>query len=122
MYYKEIIERLLSYPQRGQVQITFDLTRKIFCLSAPIYSCRREIPSTVKEYVDKRCKKIFKPYRTSFRLDQKRVVLSQEIPFSIDFQQSLRKQMDEFLRMSKSCHRMLSEMAIEEEYENAFNI
>lgn len=116
---REYIDRLLSYPQRGQVQINFNLKEKAFRLSVPIFTHPRGLPEEVKNYVKKREDKTFKPHKTFFMMSRKKVELIQEIPFSLDFQETLRKKADEFWQMSQKCHRMLLEMAQEETYKAA---
>lgn len=120
--FKEIVDRLLLFPQRGRIKIDFDLKRKIFLLSTPIFSSSSTLPQVVKDYVEARKNSTFKPHTTSFQIEGNKVLLSQEIPFSLGFQETLRQQVDHFWQMSKKCHRMLSEMAVEEEYKGALNL
>lgn len=117
--FKEIIDRLLSFPERSQVKIDFDVKKKIFRLSTPIFSSHDAFPHVVKTYVETRKDAVFKPHKTSFQMEGSQVLLSQEIPFALGFQATLRQQVDHFWQMSKQCHRMLSEMAIEEKYKDA---
>lgn len=117
--YKEIIERMLSYPQRGQIKIDFDVKGQFFRLSVPIFSSRNELPAKVKEYVDARKNSTFKPHVTSYDLEDTKVVLVQQIPFELDFQSTLRTEIDQFWKMSRHCHKMLSEIAVEEKYKGA---
>lgn len=120
--YKEIIDRLISYPQRGLIKIDFDLKKKTFLLTIPIFSSRVPLPLSVKNYVDARKNSTFKPHTTSFQMGDQKVVLVQEFPFSCDFQSTLRQQVDQFWQMSKQCHRMLSEIALEEKYKTALHL
>jgi hypothetical protein len=120
--YKEIIERMLSYPQRGQIQIDFDMKGQTFRLTVPIFSCKKELPAKIKEYVDARKNSTFKPHTTSYDIDENKVVLVQQIPFALDFQSTLRGEIDQFWKMSRHCHKMLSEIAIEETYKDALNL
>lgn len=89
--YKEILDRLLSFPQRGNIRIHFDLKKKKFILSAPIYSTRSKLPQSINAYVNARKEHTFRPHATSFQLEEKRVLLQQEIPFVADFQETLRQ-------------------------------
>jgi hypothetical protein len=117
---KEILNRLISSPQRSQIQIDFDANKKIFILSVPIFSTRFSLPSSVKEYVEARKNKIFKPHATSFHMEGEQTVrLIQEIPFHWGFQPSFREQIDHFWQLAKKCHRILSEIAVEEKYKAA---
>lgn len=120
--FREIVGRLLAYPQRGQIKIDFDLKRQVFSLSLPIFSSRLTLPQSIKKYVEARKNSIFKPHKTSFQMEDNRVLLSQEVPFALDPQASLRNQVDHFWQMSKRCHQMLSELAIEEQYKNALHL
>lgn len=115
----DILDRLLTYPQRGQVQINFDAKNRTFQLSIPIFSNVSGLPSEVKKYVQKRKGRTFKPHDTQFKMDRKKVYLIQEIPFCLDFQETLRGKADSFWKMSQNCHRMLLEMAEEEMYKDA---
>ena len=117
--YEEIVKRLLSYPQRGQIQIDFDAKRQFFRLSVPIFSCKVDLPGRVKEYAAARKNLTFKPHATAYELNENQVLLIQEIPFSLDFQATLRQEIDQFWKMSRKCHQMLSEIAVEETYKNA---
>lgn len=116
--YKEILERLIGYPQRGRIKVDFDLKKKMFSLSVPIFTSS-DMPISVKKFVESRKNFTFKPHKTSYCLDGHHVLLVQEFPFNVH---SLRQQVDEFWQLSKYCHRMLSEIAIEEKYKNALNI
>lgn len=117
--YKQIIERLLSYPQRGQIQIDFDVKGALFRLSVPIFSSKKELPAIVKEYIGARKNNTFKPHTTSYVLSDNKVLLIQEIPFEFAFQSTLRGEVDQFWKIARHCHRMLSEIAVEEVYKNA---
>jgi len=119
--YQEIVSRLLAYPQRGQIHVDFDLKKKVFRLSIPIFFSR-EMPSSVQSYVEARKLSTFTPHSTSFQLEGHKVLLIQEIPFDLSFQETLRKQVDHFWHMSRQCHRMLSELAVEEKYEDALRL
>lgn len=119
--YEEIVKKLLSFPQKGQIEIDFDLKTKTFRLSSPIFSSRT-MPDCIKNYVESRKGLTFKPHVTSFQLNAGKVFLIQEIPFELKFQDSLRSQIDRFLQMSKKCNQMLSEMAVEEKYKEALHL
>lgn len=113
--YKDILEKLLSFPQKGQIQISFDLKKRIYQLSAPIFSSQK-LPDSVKGYVSARKNFHFKPHSTSYKVDGEKVFLIQEIPFSLEFQASSRLDLEGFLTLSRHCHKMLSEIAVEESY------
>ena len=115
----DIIDRLLTYPQRGQVQINFDAKRGAFQLSVPIFSNISGLPSVIKNYVQRRKGYTFEPHATQFKKGRKKVYLIQEIPFSLDFQETLRGKADSFWKMSQHCHRMFLEMVQEEKYKDA---
>jgi hypothetical protein len=119
--YKEMIDRLLAYPQRGRLKIDFDVKNKIFCFTIPIFSSR-EVPSNIKAYVETRKEATFKPHETSFRLEGTQVFLIQKLPFQGGFQETLRDNVDQFWNMSKNCGRMLAEMAVEEKYKDALKL
>jgi hypothetical protein len=112
--YKELINRLIEKRKRNQIKIDFDLKRKVFFFSTPIFSSKSELPESVFRYVALRKNKTFKPHVTSFEQVDKTVLLIQEIPFSLGFQATLRKQAAGFLQMSQKCCRMLYEIAVEE--------
>jgi hypothetical protein len=120
--YKEIIDRMLSYPQRGQIQIDFDAKEQFFRLSVPIFSSKKELPAKIKEYVAARKNSTFRPHKTSYDVQAAKVVLVQHIPFALDFQSTLRTEIDQFWKMSRVCHKMLSEIAVEEQYKGALTI
>src|SRR5579872_3296479 len=97
--YKEIIERMLSYPQRGQIQVDFDVKGQCFRLSVPIFSSKKELPTKIKEYVDARKSSTFKPHATSYDLNDNKVMLVQQIPFEFGYQTTLRGEIDQFWKM-----------------------
>lgn len=117
--YKEIVERLLSYPQKGDIQIDFDTKKQTFRFSVPIYSSKAALPEKVKEYVGARKNATFKPHITSYELNENTVLLVQEVPFTFEFQATLRGEVDLFWKMSRHCHKMLAEIAVEEAYKDA---
>lgn len=119
--YQDILKRLLSFPQKAQVQINFDIKKKIFRLSAPIFSSKK-LPEKIKEYVGARQKLTFKPHATSYEIQGETVLLIQEIPFSLDFQETTRGNVDQFLALSRHCHKMLAEIHIEDVYKTAFHL
>lgn len=120
--YEDLIKRLIAYPQRGQVKVDFDLKKRVFRLSVPIFASKPRLPLSIKNYVDARRNFTFKPHTTSFLMEGQNVLLVQEFPFAADFQSTLRKQADAFWLMSKRCHQMFSEMAIEERYKTALHL
>jgi hypothetical protein len=116
----EMLTTLINPPEKNQIQIDFDLNKRIFILSVPIYSTQFFLPSSVINYVKSRNNYSFKPHSTSFHLnEEKTVTLVQEIPFDWGFQPTLRDQVDHFWHLSKKCHQILSEIAIEEKYQAA---
>ena len=119
---QEFIERLLSAPQRGQIQIDFNSRSQIFRLSIPIFSSVEGLPLAVKKYVETRKDSTFTPHSTSYHLEGHRVLLVQELPFALDFQSTLRLQVDQFWQMSQHCHKMLSEIAEEEIRDHCLNL
>jgi hypothetical protein len=115
-----ILDRLISFPLRKQIKVDFDLNKKNFRLSIPIFNSHNPLPEAVKKYVEARKSHTFKPHVTTYQLEgDKKVQLIQEIPFSWGFQPTLRGQVDAFLTLAKQCHRVLAEMALEEKYEAA---
>ena len=121
--YKEILERMISFPLRSQIKIDFDICKKFFTLSIPIYTVKGILPSSVKEYVEARKHHRFKPHETMFQLEGiERVKLVQEFPFQFGFQPGLREQIVDFWKLAKHCHRLLVELAIEEKYHSALHL
>lgn len=120
--YEEIIDRLVSFPQRYQIKIDFDEKQKVFRLSVPIFSSKEGLAQSVKNYVEARKNSTFKPHVTSFQTEGNEVFLKQEIPFQAGFQETLRSHADQFWQMSRKCHRMLCELFVEERYQGALNL
>ncbi|HEX2582805.1 MAG TPA: hypothetical protein VHL30_01680 [Chlamydiales bacterium] len=106
--------RLMSFPLKSQIKIDFDQEKKTLQLSIAIYRSGREMPLSVRSYVQARQGMTFKPHHTSFRCEQETVQLVQEIPFERGFQQTLRQQTQEFWQVAKACYQMLMEIAAEE--------
>lgn len=120
---KEILNHLILTPKESQIQIDFDLEKKVFFLSIPIYETQGILPRSVKEYVDARKDRSFKPHATSFQMEGvRRVTLMQKIPFRWGFDPGSRQEILEFLRLAKQCHRMLYEIALEEKYKEALEL
>lgn len=120
---KEILNHLIATPTQSQIQIDFDLGKKIFVLLISIYQSRNGVPRTVKEYVEARKNRVFKPHATSFAMEGNRIVtLVQEIPFQWGFRPGIRKDILDFLHLAKRCHRMLYEIALEEKYKAALQL
>ncbi len=118
--FSSVIDRLINFPCRNKIKINFDAKRKFFQFSLPIYTAREILPKSVSDYVEARKNHSFKPHATVFRMKNASVVeLVQEIPFQWGFQPGLRGHADEFFRMAKRMHQMLSEIAIEEQYRHA---
>jgi hypothetical protein len=106
--------RLMSFPLKSQIKTDFDQEKKIFQLSIAIYRSGKEIPLSVRSYVQARQGLTFKPHSTSFQFELETVKLVQEIPFERGFQQTLRQQTHEFWQVAKACYQMLMEIAAEE--------
>ena len=118
---KEALERLLTFPLRSQIKIHFDLKERFFQVSVPIFSTKGEMPQSLRQYIESRKDKTFKPHNTSFQLEgETRILLTQQIPFTLE--PPFRQQVDEFWQIAKQCHQMLSEMAIEEKYQASLHL
>lgn len=119
---QKILNRLISLPLRSQVQVDFDLKKKVFFLKVPIFTSLGSLPTSVKEYVEARKDHFFKPHATSFQCEgESKVKLVQQLPFQWGFQPAgLRGQIAQFWRLAKYCHQLLMELAIEEKYREAF--
>ncbi len=118
---KEILTKLLSLPLRNQIKIDFDLKERFFNVSVPIFSTKGPLPRSLRQYVEAREGRSFKPHSTSFQFQgESRVLLVQKIPFTLE--PPFRQQVDEFWQMAKQCHQMLSEMAVEEKYAAALHL
>lgn len=115
---EEIMNRLITQRGRGQIQVEFNISKKSFRLSVPIFSTNSFLPKCIEDYVEARKDKIFKPHSTSFRIDAHKVFICQEIPFLSGFQETLRGQVDAFWQMAKQCKQMLKEMASEEDLQH----
>jgi hypothetical protein len=119
---KEILNHLIATPKESQIQIDFDLGKRIFSLSIPIYLSKTALPRTVREYVEARKGRNFKPHATSFQIEGTKVLLVQEIPFKWGFDSGSRQESLDFLQLAKRCHRMLYEIALEEKYQEALHL
>jgi len=119
---KEIVDRLISVPRRSQIKIDFDLVKKNFYLSTPIFSSHNNLPKVIKDYVEARKSSSFKPHSTSFQVDGTKVLLIQEVSFYSKFQDNLRRTVDEFWQMSKQVNRMFCEIAVEDQYKDALHL
>ena len=111
---RHILNNLISDPSQKDLQIDFDLEKKIFVLSIHAYQSRSGIPQSIKEYVAARQGRVFKPHATSFQREGDVVILTQTIPFQWGFRPSIRKDILDFLHLAKRCRRMLYEIALEE--------
>lgn len=119
--FKSILNQLLSHsnisaPLKGQIQISVDGARKVFCLAIPIFKSMGHMPRSVHEYVSKRKSHTFKPHTTSFKNVDGEVHLIQEISFNWGFQDGFRQYLIDFWKMAKHCHQMLKEIADEERF------
>jgi hypothetical protein len=113
-YYKEFLDR-------RQIKIDFDLKKKVFRLSVPIFSTRMALPDSVKKYIDSMKDQAFKPHCTSYKIEgSSSVTLTQEFPFQWGFQPTIRGQIEEFSKLSKHCRRLLSEIAFEDRCKTAY--
>lgn len=122
--FKSILERLLSHPLGRQIRIDFCLEKKVFQFSMPIFTADKTLPSAVKEYVAARKGKSFRPYATSFSLDEERIVcLTQEIPFDARGveRETFRKQVQSFCELAEKCHKMLMEIGVEDAFHALFS-
>src|SRR3989338_4844139 len=121
--YKEVLERMISFPLRSQIKIDFDLGKKKVVLSLPIYGSHSPLPLSVKEYVESRKNHRFKPHETMFQFEgDAKIKLVQELPFQFGFQPGLRDQIVSFWKLAKHCHRTLIEIAVEEKYHSALHL
>ena len=119
----DILRHLVSAPKENHIEIDFDLRKKIFYLIISIYMSQTALPRGVKEYVDARKNRTFKPHSTRFELEGEKVVkLIQEIPFRWGFAPGSRQEILEFLHLAKKCHRTLYEIALEEKYKEALDL
>jgi len=110
---EEMLSRHMALPMKSQIKFDFDMGKKSFLLSAPIYKGKK-IPESILKYIEARKERSFKPHKTSFTLDENQDVrLIQEVPLA-GFQPTTRQLMVEFLALAKKCHQMLAEMAAEE--------
>lgn len=117
--FKNILANLLARasiasPLKSQIQISINKTQKIISLSLAIFVPFGAMPRSVSNYVLKRKDISFKPHRTRFEEKDGKVDLIQEIPFSLEDQNSLRMHMVHFWNLSLRCHKMLKELALEE--------
>lgn len=121
--YKQILERLISYPIEDQIEMHFDLKKSLLSFSVPIFKSSKRVPKILKDYVQARKGKTFLPHKTSFSLDrEKQVFLKQELFLEEGpFPGATKDAVQEFCKMAKSCHRMFVEMATEEIYKNLRN-
>ena len=109
---------MLSFPLRSQIKIHFDMKKKFFEVSVPIFSTKGQMPQSLNQYINARQGLSFKPHETSFQFEgEKKILLHQKIPFVLE--PSFRQQVDQFWQMAKQCHQMLNEIAIEERYKDA---
>ncbi len=100
---KEILNHLISAPKESQILVDFDLKRKFFLLSVPIYVAQTVLPRSVREYVEARKGRLFKPHLTSFQFEGGRIVkLVQEIPFRWGFDPGSRQEIVQFSPFSQA--------------------
>jgi hypothetical protein len=110
---ESMLNRLVKRPLKNQITVDFDRQKKSFRLSAIIYRASTKIPSNLKNYIKAREGMAFRPYKTSYEIENTNVRLVQELPFLWGFQPTLRGHTIEFWRLAKRCHLMLSEIAAE---------
>lgn len=111
--FETFLNRLVKLPLKNQITVDFDQRMKIFRLSVAIYQAPTKLPCALKNYVQSRGGKTFRPHKTYFRIDDSTVHLEQELPFQWGHQPTLRGQTVEFWRLAQKCHQMLSEIAAE---------
>ncbi len=117
-----LLSRLVRTPMKSQIKIDFDLGKKIFVLSAPIYQSGLQVPRSILSYVEARKEHSFEPYKTRFSFDENQNVrLVQEVPFQWGFQPTTRQLVLQFLEVARKCHEMLSEIAAEEKFSTLQN-
>lgn len=116
----DIFNNLVFSPNQNQIEIDFDLEKKIFIFSIAVYRSKR-FSKSVASYVAAREGKKFKPHSTFFSREEEEVFLIQKVPFHFSLQTNLRKEMLEFLQLAKKCHRTLYEMALEDSYQEALD-
>lgn len=104
----------VSLPYNGKVKIDFDSSKRSFFLSTVIFESTEAFTLEIVKYVEARKNHSFKPYKTSFRMEDRRVHLIQEIPFQWGFQPTFRAQISEFRKLGSKCSQTLLEIAIEE--------
>jgi hypothetical protein len=110
-----MMKEMVSFPFLGSVKIDFDSDRKVFFLVVPIFTSPKELPSSVKKYVEARKNHSFNPYKTFFKLESPfQVNLLQELPFQWGFQPSFREQVHGFRKLAAQSHHLLLDLAIEE--------
>jgi hypothetical protein len=120
---KDILNHLIAAPKESQIQIDFDLDKRIFSLSIPIFLAKTALPRSIQKYVEARLGRCFKPHATFFQIEkERRVLLVQEIPFKWGFDPGTRQEILDFLQLAKRCHRMLYEIALEEKYKEALHL
>jgi hypothetical protein len=110
------LSRLISFPLKSQIKIDFNKPSKFFRLSVIIYRNRKQIPSSIQNYVNARSGMTFQPHQTFFQNDHNQIEIVQEIPFQWGFQPTLRRQILDFHRLAKQCHQIMMEMASEEKF------
>src|SRR6187431_2142028 len=99
---KDILNHLIASPKESQIQIDFDLDKRIFSLSIPIFLAKTALPRSIKEYVEVRKGRSFKPHATFFHIERERaVLLVQQIPFKWGFDPGSRQEILDFLQLAK---------------------
>lgn len=109
--------------RKEQIKINFDLKRKNFIFSIPIFQESTEGFSEVKKYIEARKNCSFKPHATSFRVAENgAILLIQELPFNWGFQPGFREKIGGFWQLAKHCRRILVEISLEEKHKTAIQI
>ena len=101
---------------KNQIHVNFDKNGKFFILTSTIFSSFNTcIPLSIRNFVEDREDKEFLPNVTSFHLEKgSKVKLVQKIPFHLNPQVSLRRQICQFSDLAQYSSHMLQEIANEE--------
>lgn len=128
MEYQGILER--TPPLGGQIQVNFDLKRKYYQLSVPVFADHSGLPDSIKSYVESRKENTFKPHSTTFQIKKidgvEKVFIIQQIGFEHFGPRflplAMRREVDHFWKMAKKCRSMLSEISLEEKFKDALDL
>jgi len=96
----------------SEVKIDFCTEKQNFCFSVPIAWAEHD---AVREFAKAREGHTFAPHTTYFSIQDAMLLrLIQEVPFRWGYQPSMRQQIATFRHLAKRCHKMLSEMVLED--------